>query len=534
MGVNKLSNQGIQNFNDELANYIEKLNIDKHNKTWLKLFYEEVLLKYQDNLGKDVDFSYKIKKHFSSLLVELYVKGESIDVLHPSEAGNDTVLLDNLFNNSDGQVLYSYKNGSNNISVTLPITAPKIKIPGSPQLHAIILGIIIGVILYKVLSADQITYLIDGYVSPIYSTLMNTLKALVEPIIFVSLVIGICTLEDLKTLSTIGKKTILSFLGVSTMMFVLAVITCYFVFPLKGSSAQAFNLADIVQLLLSSIPANIIAPFYEGNMIQIVVLGFVTGVIILILGEKSTTIKKLILEFKFFFFQILELFIKVLPFVVFLSVIKVILTTDISKSATVWKIILVDQLLVLVTALLCLVRTSIISKVSIKTLVKKVLPLFNVSLTTGSSTATIPEFYKRLPRDFGIDESFSNYWIPLSNAFFSPSTIMALIVYAFFAAQMQGVGITYMWIIVLYIMIIQIGMATPRIPGGIIASCTILFTQLGLTTDQLGIIMAANVLILYLDTAVAAITRCCCAINTARVQGFIDLDVLRKDTNKGE
>ena len=72
-----------------------------------------------------------------------------------------------------------------------------------------------------------------------------------------------------------------------------------------------------------------------------------------------------------------------------------------------------------------------------------------------------------------------------------------------------------------------IGMATPRIPGGIIASCTIMFSQLGLTTDQLGIIMAANVLVLYLDTAVAAITRCCCAINSAKKQGYIDLDILK-------
>lgn len=77
-------------------------------------------------------------------------------------------------------------------------------------------------------------------------------------------------------------------------------------------------------------------------------------------------------------------------------------------------------------------------------------------------------------------------------------------------------------------MIIQIGMATPRIPGGIIASCSILFSQLGLTTDQLGLIMAANVLVLYLDTAVAGIIRCCCAINVAMKQGRINLDTFKK------
>lgn len=39
--------------------------------------------------------------------------------------------------------------------------------------------------------------------------------------------------------------------------------------------------------------------------------------------------------------------------------------------------------------------------------------------------------------------------------------------------------------------------------------------------------MAANVIILYLDTAVATITRYTCAINTAVKEGYCNLDILR-------
>jgi len=522
-----LSNSNIQEFNDALDGFIKGLRIQNHNKTWLRLSLEEALLKYRDVFGQDAAFSYAIKKRFATLLVEISVCGRPLNVLHPEgEEGKGSDILDNLFNNADGQILYNYKNGQNIISVSMPIEAPKLKLPGSPSLHAIILAIIAGLLL-KLLSADSITVLVDSYISPVYSSLMGALKGLMEPVIFISLVIGICALDDLKTLSTIGKKTLLSFLKLSSLMFLVTAVVCVFVFPSKGASAQAFNLADLVALLLASVPSNIIAPFYEGNMIQIVVLGFVSGIVILILGEKAATIKKFILEFKFFFFTILEMFTKLLPTVVFLSVVKVILTINISDSATVWKIIVVDQALVILVAIASLVITSARTKTPLKVLLKKVFPLFNVSFMTGSSTATIPEFYMRLPKYFGIDETYSNYWIPLSNAFFSPSTIVALIVYAFFSAQMQGVGLSVGWLVILYIMIIQIGMATPRIPGGIIASCTILFAQLGLTTDQLGIIMAANVLILYLDTAVAAVTRCCCAINVAQKQNYINLDILR-------
>ena len=526
MNTVKLTNKGIEQFNNDLELIISKVNIEKYSKTWMRLFLEEALLTYKDELLPNSSFSYNIKKRFSVLLVELKVEGKKVSITENNDSSADSSILDSiLLNNNDVQVLNEYKNGKNIISLSLPIHRKKINIPGSPSLHAIILAILIGFLL-KLLPSATIDVLVESYISPVYSTMMGALKGLMEPVIFISLVIGICALDDLKTLSTIGKKTILSFLKISTIMFAISVIICMFVFPSSGKFTQGFNFADILELLLTMIPTNIIAPFYEGNMIQIVVLGFLSGVIILILGEKASTIKQFVLEFKFFFFTILEMFVKLLPLVVFLSVVKVILTLSIAESATVWKIIVVDQAIVIIVAAFNLLFTSRKTNISVKTLFKKILPIFNISFTTGSSTASIPEFYKRLPVNFGIDEKYSNYWIPLSNAFFSPSTIVALIVYAFYSAQMQGVSISIGWLVILYIMIIQIGMATPRIPGGIIASCAILFSQLGITNDQIGIIMAANVLVLYLDTAVAAITRCCCAIDVAQKEGYIDLDVL--------
>ncbi len=506
---------------------MEKLNIEKHNKRWLRLFLEETLLKYRDILGEEASFSYTVRKRFSVLLVELFVDGKPANVLHPAmEDDEGSGILDSLFNNGDGQTLYRYKNGRNIISVSMPVKAAKLKIPGSPVLHAIILAIAAGLLL-KLLPRDAASLLVDDYISPVYSVLMSVLKGLMEPVIFISLVIGICALDNLRTLSTIGKKVLLSFLGFTSAVFVISAIVCMLAFPSHGEAALSYNAADIIKLLLTIVPVNITAPFYEGNMIQIVVLGLISGIVILALGEKAATIKKVAVEFKFFFFTILEIFVKCIPFIVFLSVVKVILTFSLSASATVWKIIVVDQALVIFMALANLVFTSVRTKTPMKVLVKKVLPLFNIALTTGSSAATLPELYKRLPSSFGIDETYSNYWIPLSNSFFSPSTITALIVFAFFSAQMQGVGYSAGWIIMLYIMIVQLGMATPGVVGGIIASCSILFAQLGLTTDQVGILMAANVVILYLDTAAAAVIRCCLAVNLAQKQNFIDLEKLR-------
>ena len=53
----ELSNNGINQFIEELDNIVSKLNIDKHNKTWLRLFLEESLLTYKDELDNNSSFN---------------------------------------------------------------------------------------------------------------------------------------------------------------------------------------------------------------------------------------------------------------------------------------------------------------------------------------------------------------------------------------------------------------------------------------------------------------------------------------------
>lgn len=527
MQYKQLTNKNIQDFIDELGTSLKQVSMNKHNKLWLNLTLEEVLLKYQEKEAME-GFSYKLKKRFGSLLIELYIKGEQQDMLHPTEGSDvagDSFLIDNLFNTGDGQVLYRYRNDTNIISISMPTEGLGLKIPGNKMLWAIILGAILGFLLRR-LPQDTREFLNASYISPVYSTLMSILKGVSEPVIFTTLVVGICALDDLKIMNKVEKKIILMFLKISTCMFVLACLLCFPVFKSEGAAAISFHFDELLPLLLKSFPTNYVTPFAEGNMIQIVVLGFVTGISILMLGEKARGIKNLMDEAKFLFFCVLEAFVKLLPIAVFLSVVSVFLTITISESAIIWKIIAADIFLDIVFALMILSYTAFRYKIPAKTLLKKSLPMMSVSFATGSSTATIPIFYKRLPENFGVDEKLTSYWIPLSNAFFSPSTIFALIIYAFFAMQMQGKGASISWIIVLYIMIIQIGMATPRIPGGIIASVTILFSQLGLSVDQLGIIMGANVLILYVDTAVASLIRCLGAVALASKEKLIDRDIL--------
>lgn len=184
--------------------------------------------------------------------------------------------------------------------------------------------------------------MIDSYISPVYSILIDVIKGISGPVIFVSLLVSICTLDNLETMKSKLKRIFPTFFIITLIMFFMALVACLAVFGIPEKAGVAFNTAKLLSLLLTLIPTNILQPFIEGNMIQIVVLGCISGFVLLILGEKSVAIRKLVGEFKFSFFSVLELAAKLLPLIVFLSVVTAVSTIQVSDVDSICKIIVLD------------------------------------------------------------------------------------------------------------------------------------------------------------------------------------------------
>ena len=530
MNTLSLSNQGISRYLKELNSFTEPVRIGRQDKLWLSLILEEILLNAKEVFGEDKEFSYVLKKRFGNLLCEIKVDGPEYDILHINPDDEDTAMLDTMLSAENGDVLFTYRKNANIVSITIPLQPVKLKLPGSPMMHTMVLAMAVSMLLRLLLPDTVRTALCDGYISPVYSVLTDMLKGVIGPVVFTSLVVSIFTLDDLTTLKTLGKRIMLTFLLCIVVMFALAVITCYLVFPLKGDSGTAFSPKDLLSLLLSSIPTNILTPFTEGNMIHIVILGCVSGIVLLLLGEKSDSIRKLFLEAKYFFYSMLRIVSRLLPFLVFLGVIiKAGLTMPLPDSSAVITLIVLDLALELVVVAGILIFTSVRFKVGLILLVKKVMPVARLGFATGSGSTSIFESYECLKESLGVSERFTNCWMSMSQSFFSVSTIFALVIYTFYSTSMQNAAMPAGRLLILFVLVLLLSMATPSIPGGIIASLTVMFAQLGLSMDQLGIIMGANVIILYFDVAAASFIRLLLAVHAAAKEGALDVDVLRAE-----
>lgn len=130
-----------------------------------------------------------------------------------------------------------------------------------------------------------------------------------------------------------------------------------------------------------------------------------------------------------------------------------------------------------------------------------------IAFTTGSSSATLPKSLEISKERLNIDEKLCNFWVPLSLVLFSPSKLIQLTMAGFYVVTVSGSTISAMEFIMIVFLAIQLSIATPNAGGGIMASFSILLTELGLPTEYIGSLMLADVITGNLFTALNSFVR---------------------------
>ena len=177
---------------------------------------------------------------------------------------------------------------------------------------------------------------------------------------------------------------------------------------------------SIIEFITDIVPDNIITPFVQCNMIQIVFLGTVLGVAMLFLQRQVRTAEHLVQEGNELICRILAGFEKVLPLFVYLSMADTALTTDVSGLITYVKVtLLLAAFLAAVTAsqfVLVVLRLKI-PVAKLWTILK---PSFIVQLASASSSVAFAESYEACERGFGIDRKLVRFALPIGTVMHKP------------------------------------------------------------------------------------------------------------------
>ena len=488
--------------------YLKSLKL-KNDAVLSALFsLEDVLSSLINHSSPSEDLSIKIFSYFGNISVRILCKGTAFGI---DELQNQYVFADldedeeNVIQELIAKVLgdnisINHKNGINHVQINVKKSPYRQLIN---TLFALIGGIVFGLLLKSVLSDEINLMLVNSLFSPVYTMFLNALKMIVGPLVLFSIASSISEFDNLRSLGKIAGKVMLMYVFTS----LLAIITgriAYFIAPIGNSelmnmvsqNAAAVTPSVSVSLkntIMNIIPNNIISPFLNGDMLQIIFMAVLLGVgTSLFHNEKLNEAVKII---NGLMSKITAVIISFMPIAVLCSMTKMIVTIDMSNIMSVFAWVPVCYLghfmMIAVYMLLMVVLTGL----NPLKFLKKFSGVMLTGFSTASSNATMPSSMKACDEKLGIASRIYSFSIPLGATINMDGSCVTLIITAFYMARIFGVEINGSELFTIFMMIMVLSMGAPGVPGGNLICISILLPCIGIPSDAIGIIMGVYSLV---------------------------------------
>ncbi len=363
------------------------------------------------------------------------------------------------------------------------------------------LGILLGIIF-----GEKITVI--SFIGTIF---LNLVKMNVVPLIFFSIVSGIASMSDMTKLKKIGIKTVLYYIITTIIAAAVGLLIANTAQPGKGldmsalvldSSYEAEAMPSITSTLTDMFPSNIVSAMAEGNLMQIIVFSVFLGVALVVLGERAEKVKHAFSVCSDVMCKITDLVMKFSPIGVCALMACVTGQYGMDIFGPLAKFIVCvfgSQILVLVV--IYSIMLKFIAKVPLKKFYTKMVPVWLMTLSTTSSSATLPLSNKTCNEEFGVSDELSGFTLPLGATINMNGAVIFYAIATMFVAQVYGVdfGVTKQITLILLTTCISVG--SPGIPGGAIVMTTMLLSNMGLPLDIVGVLAGINRLIDMGDTS---------------------------------
>ncbi|MFA0425818.1 dicarboxylate/amino acid:cation symporter, partial [Vibrio sp. 10N.222.54.A1] len=319
----------------------------------------------------------------------------------------------------------------------------------------VILGMVVGILTgfaIQSLFADNgfvNNYIVNGLFEVGGQIFVASLKMLVVPLVFVSLVCGTSSLKDLSTLGRMGGKTLALYIGTTAVAITLALTIGNLFQPGAGAdltAASSFKSADapsLGQVIIDMFPTNPIQAMAEGKTLQVIVFAVLFGIAISAAGKPGERIAAVFSDLNEVIMKLVALLMNLAPYGVFFLMAK--LFSGLGLGA-IWN--LAEYFLVLAGTLLLhgLVTYSAMLKgftgLSPITFLRKMEDAIMFAFSTASSNATIPVTMETAKNRMGVDNKVASFTVPLGATVNMDGTAIMQGVATAFIAQAYNIDLS--------------------------------------------------------------------------------------------
>ena len=408
---------------------------------------------------------------------------------------------------------------------------------------AMILGIIVGLTINSLnLNAEGSfinTYITNGALAIIGKLFVNSLKMLVVPLVLISLICGVCGIGDIRLLGRIGTKTFLIYM-MTTALAIATAIGLGLLFGIgkgidveSGATFEAASAPPLLDVFSNIVPSNPISAMANGDMLSIIFFAILIGISILMVGKPAKGLVQSLELINEVILKMVTIIMNLAPYGVFALLAKAMSELGFELIGA-----LVSYMLVLVGSLAfhffitMMIVLKVASGLSIRTFLAKMREVQIFAFSTSSSNATIPITLRTVTKRMGVNNSVASFTVPFGATINMDGTAIMQGTATIFIANIYGIdlGVTEYLTVILMSVLASVG--TAGVPGVGLIMLSMVFAQVGLPIEGIGLILGVDRILDMLRTAVNVGGDAAVTTIVAKSEGKMDLAIYN-DPNAG-
>ena len=374
--------------------------------------------------------------------------------------------------------------------------------PAAWILAAMVLGIVIGYVIFTSVPDKKAAAQLAGYVSIVSDIFLRLIKMLIAPLVFSTLVVGVAHMGDAKSLGRVFGKAMGWFVVASLASLSLGILLANLMEPgrnlglplpdVNAVTNLATNKFTLKEFVGHMVPRSFAEAMASNEVLQIVVFSIFFGAALASLGERARPLVEGIDMLAQAMLKMTGYVMKLAPLAVMAAMTSTIAVNGLDILLK-FAVFIGDFYvgLVLLWGLLLAAGFAFLGRRLLKLLVLIREP-FLLSFATASSEAAYPKILDALDR-FGVKRRISSFVMPMGYSFNLDGSMMYCAFALLFIAQAYGVALPLgtQITILLVLMVTSKGMAgVPRASLVVIAA----------TLNHFDIPEAGLLLILGVDT----------------------------------
>jgi Na+/H+-dicarboxylate symporter len=403
-------------------------------------------------------------------------------------------------------------------------------------LWALLAGLLTGVFINKVLGGVSFDLGITQFAPQSFlvdifhvggKIFVNCLKMMVVPLVFVSLVCGVCSLSDTSKLGRLGGKSISLYIATTAIAITIAITLAIVIAPGVGAewvsdaTLTGKEAPSLGQVIIDMFPTNPIAAMANGAMLQIIVFAILFGLAMVMSGDTGKRLTSLFEDINTINLKLVGILMGFAPYGVFCLIAKLASTINIADFGlylaqyffTVLGALFIHALVTYPTIL------KILSGLNPVIFLKKMKNAQLFAFSTASSSATLPVTLETATKKLGVDPKVASFTVPMGATINMDGTAIMQGVATVFIAQAYGVDLSVSDYLMVVLTATLASIGTAGVPGVGLIMLTMVLQQVGLPLEGIAIIMAVDRLLDMTRTAVNVTGDCMVSCIVAKSEG---------------